>query len=115
MEIEDESWEGAEAEIRFFELEMENEDLDITASEAKKYFEYGEPAGISAEQFLEGLEIKSNATGTDSDGDGEADSYSVVKEVLPKIGRLNLTAYQKTEMAKALGWSEKTINRYKTW
>lgn len=115
MDIEGEDRDGAETEIRFFELEMEHEDIDITANEAKQYFEFGEPAGVEADTFLKALDIKSGAKGTDTDGDGKKDAYSVVKEVIPQIGELPISDDQKTAIAKALGWGDSTIRRYKTW
>lgn len=115
MDIEGEDRDGAETEIRFFELEMEHEDIDITANEAKQYFEFGEPAGVEADTFLKALDIKSGAKGTDTDGDGKKDAYSVVKEVIPQIGELPISDDQKTAIAKALGWGDSTIRTYKTW
>ena len=79
------------------------------------YYAHAAPAGVSKEAFTDAWKIKRDAKGTDLDADGKTDAYSIVDEVFPQINALALTPEQKTAVAKALGWGDRTIRKYKTW
>ena len=108
MDIEGETREAAEAYIDFLDLEMDNEDIDITANDAKSYFEYAEPAGIDIEVYLD---YKSQVSGIKGeDKDGKTISGSKKKKVLAVIHSLPISRSQKDALYRAAGYSEKDIN-----
>ena len=109
MDIEGEDWQGAEDYIKFLNLEMANPNLDITASDAKGYFEYAEPAGINIEVYLSYKEKTSGLQG-DKDANGKTISGSKKNKVLAVINSLPITYAQKDALYYMNGWSAKTIN-----
>ncbi|MBQ3504780.1 MAG: hypothetical protein IJA75_08760 [Oscillospiraceae bacterium] len=107
MDIEGASQKKAEEYVDFLELEMENQDVDITASEVSGYFEHAKPAGISSELYLDAYRFY-------RDSGEEGVSNSKVKECMPYINDLPLTAEQKTALALCW-WAESTVEKYKLW
>ena len=107
MDIEGASQKKAEEYVDFLELEMENQDVDITASEVSGYFEHAKPAGISSELYLDAYRFY-------RDSGEEGVSNSKVKECMPYINGLPLTAEQKTALALCW-WAESTVEKYKLW
>lgn len=99
MDIEGESREEAEEYIRFLDLEMANQDISITASEASSYFEHAEPAGIAIDVYLD---YKNKAK--DITGEGKK------KRRMDVIHSLPLTNAQKDALYYAEGWSASTIH-----
>ncbi len=99
MDIEGESREEAEEYIRFLDLEMANQDISITASEASSYFEHAEPAGIAIDVYLD---YKNKAK--DITGEGKK------KRRMDVIHSLPLTSAQKDALYYAEGWSASTIH-----
>ena len=57
----------------------------------------------------------SNNTENDVDENGKSINYSAMKKVMAEIDAQRITAAQKTAIARSLGWSEKNIQKYKTW
>ena len=107
--------ENAKWIIAQYDWEKEVEGSDgIWLDSIKGYFEYAEPAGVSKSVFTEVWKIRQATKGIDEDGDGEADRNTVAKQVIPQIGKLRLTAEQKTAIALCF-WTKKTVNTYKTW
>lgn len=99
MDIEGESREEAEEYIRFLDLEMANQDISITASEASSFFEYAEPAGIAIDVYLD---YKNKAK--DITGEGKK------KRRMDVIHSLPLSSTQKDALYYAEGWAASTIH-----
>jgi hypothetical protein len=58
----------------------------------------------------------SNNTKNDVDANGKPINYSAMKKIMAEIGaQYSLTSAQKYAVARSLGWSEKNIEKYKTW
>lgn len=115
MDIEGDSEEDAQEYIRFLDLEMEHEDIDITADDASAYFKHAEPAGISVDVWLD---YKERTAGIENDVDpvtGKKIKYTAVKRIMKIIDELDLTPEQKTALAKSQGWADSTIRSYKLW
>lgn len=111
--------EGATAEeakeyVDFLELEMRNQDVDITASEASSYFEHAKPYGISVDVYLD-YKNKTKGIQNDKDAYGEAIPYTAVQKIMKVINSLPLSPSQKDALATSQGWAEKTIREYKLW
>lgn len=113
-EIEGATAQEAKEYVDFLELEMANDTVDITASEASGYFEHAKPHGISVEVYLD-YKARTNGIQNDKDADGKTIRYSAVKKIMGVINSLPISDYQKTALARSQGWSEKTIQEYKLW
>ena len=114
MDIEDASREEAQEYVDFLELEMQNEKVDITASEASSYFEHAKPHGISVEVYLD-YKARTKGIQNDKDANGNFIRYSAVKKIMTVIDSLPLTGSQKLALAESNGWADSTIQEYKTW
>ena len=114
MDIENESVEDANEYLRFLDLAKGNEDIKITASQAKAYFEHGEPAGIQVGMWIDYQE-RTDGIKNDLDEDGEPIRFSAMKKKMEIINSLPISSEQKTAIAVSEGWSEKNIRRYKLW
>jgi len=108
MEIEDEELSDADAYIRLLNLEMANQDLDITADIASKYFEFGEPAGIDLDVFID---FKQQTAGIEGDKDKNGNTIGGNKKakIMAVIDSLPLTKAQKDALYYASGYKESTI------
>ncbi len=108
MDIEGENRATAEAYIDFLDLEMANEDIDITANDAEGYFKYAKPAGISIEVYLD---YKNQASQCESDKDknGKSVSGSKKTKVLAVINSLPISKAQKDALYIAEGWAESKL------
>lgn len=80
----------------------------------KNWHEYCEPAGVSRDMWLK-IALFSANTENDKDEDGNSIRYSAMKKVMAEINKLPISKDQKTAIARAIGWSEKNIARYKLW
>lgn len=109
MEIEGESREDAEAYIRFLNLEMANENTDITANDASSYFKYAEPVGININVYLE-YKAKASGVVSDKDEDGKTISGSKKAKLIAIIDSLPITSKQKDALYLAEGWAESKLN-----
>lgn len=78
------------------------------------WHEYCQGAGISKETYLKIVKFSAN-TKNDVDEDGEPIRYSAMKKVMAEINKLPLSAIQKDALAKAMGWSDRNIRKYKPW
>lgn len=104
----------AELAIKVYEWEM---DGISNASEPmiRDYTKEGvEAAGISREVWAKAWYIKYNTKGVDADGDGKTDTNSALKNCMPLINELPISAEQKTFIATRF-WSKANVNKYKTW
>ena len=108
MEIEDEELSDADAYIRLLNLEMANQDLDITADIASKYFEFAEPAGIDLDVFID---FKDSIKGLEGDKDKHGNTISGSKKakIMDVINSLPLTKAQKDALYYASGYEKSTI------
>ena len=108
MEIEDEELSDADAYIRLLNLEMANQDYDITADIASKYFEFAEPAGIDLGIFID---FKYQIKGIEGDKDRHGNTISGSKKakIMNIINSLPLTKAQKDALYYASGYEKSTI------
>ena len=98
----------AETRVEIYDWQKQGYDVDVSSvSVINDYKEYCEPSGISKSVYYDAYLFYK-----DSGVTGEA--YSKTKECIPYIDSLPLSSYQKTQLALCW-WSEKTVNKYKTW
>ena len=97
MAIEGESKEEAQSYIRFLDLEMANQDIEINANDAGKYFEYAQPAGISIDMYMR-YKDAINTGGSNKKAD-----------IMRIINDLPITRAQKDVLYRANGWAESKI------
>ena len=108
MEIEDEERSAADAYIRLLNLEMANQDYDITADIASKYFEFAEPAGIDLDVFID-FKDRTNGIEGDKDRNGKTINGSKKAKIMDVINSLPLTKAQKDALYYASGYEKSTI------
>ena len=108
VDIEGATQAEAEEYIRFLDLEMDNPALDISASDASKYFEFAEPANIGIDVYLD-YKDRTNGLVSDKDEKGKSIDGSKKKKVMAEIDSLPLTSAQKDALYFANGWSKTTI------
>lgn len=109
MDIEGKSRDVAEEYTRFLDLEMDNQDLNLTASDASAYFEHAEPAGIAIDVYLDYRERASRCE-SDKDKNGKSISGSKKSKMMDVINSLPITSAQKDALYYAEGWAESTID-----
>jgi len=97
--------EDAAAEAKAWAWEAEG--IDASRAVAGDYMEFCEPAGIGRELYLDAYRFY-------RDSGEEGVSNSKVKECMPYINDLPLTAEQKTALALCW-WAESTVEKYKLW
>jgi hypothetical protein len=107
MDVGGKTREEAELQAEVYDWEKEIPGCEISASYIEKYNTYCAEAGVSREVYYDVLEFyrDSGTVGV---------SYSAVKECIPYIDSLDLSADQKTAIALSF-WSASTVRRYKTW
>lgn len=110
MDIEGETRSGAEEYIRFLNLEMANENFDITASDASSYFKHAEPAGISVTVYLDYKDKVSQCEG-DKDKNGKTIRGSKKDKVLAVINSMPISNAQKDALYFAEGYDKDTIRK----
>lgn len=108
MEIEGEERSAADAYIRLLNLEMANQDYDITADIASKYFEFAEPAGIDLDVFIDFKDRTKGIEG-DKDRNGNTISGSKKAKIMDIINSLPLSKTQKDALYYASGYEKSTI------
>lgn len=108
VDIEGATQAEAEEYIRFLDLEMDYPTLEISATDASKYFEFAEPAKIGIEVYLDYKDRTSGLT-SDKDEKGNAISGSKKKKVMAVIDSLPLTSAQKDALYYANGLAASTI------
>ena len=107
------SKEKAKAVIEVYDWQRQGYDYATEAS-IRDYKEYCQSSNVPKDVYLAIREYANN-TENDKDEDGKTISYSAMKKIMAKIDSYNLTAEQKTAIAKSLGWSDKNIDKYKLW
>ena len=104
-----------DADIQIEVYDWQQDGLQAASfSRVEKWHEYCEPAGVSKSMWLQIALFSANTT-NDVDRNGNTVRYSAMKNVMAKIDALPITAAQKTAIAKAIGWSDKNIAKYKPW
>lgn len=88
---------------------------DISYPAAYKYSLFADPAGIPKDVYYTAWKECNSFNGDDANGDGKADYGTKVRQKCAYIGTLDLTAQQKTALAKSLGISASSISKYRTW
>ena len=106
---------GADADIQIEVYDWEQSGLrGASFTRVKNWHEYCEPAGVSRDMWLK-IALFSANTENDKDEDGNSLRYSAMKKVMAEINKLPISKDQKTAIARAIGWSEKNIAKYKPW
>ena len=106
---------GADADIQIEVYDWEQSGLQgASFTRVKNWHEYCEGAGVSKQMWLK-IALFSANTENDKDEDGNSIRYSAMKKVMAEINKLPISKDQKTAIARAIGWSEKNIARYKPW
>ena len=106
---------GEDADIQIEVYDWEQSGLrGASFTRVKNWHEYCEPAGVSRDMWLK-IALFSANTENDKDEDGNSIRYSAMKKVMAEINKLPISKDQKTAIARAIGWSEKNIARYKPW
>ena len=108
MEIEDEELSAADDYIRLLNLEMANQDIDVTADIASKYFEYAEPAGIDLDVYIDFNYAIKGIEG-DKDKNGKTINGTKKAKIMDVINSLPLTKEQKDALYYASGYEKSTI------
>ena len=88
-----------------------------TVSNVRRYNEHCRELDIDRGDYLQIMKF-SNNTENDVDENGESIRYSAARKVAALIEQLypgNGNIAEKTAIYKAIGWSDKTLNKVKTW
>ena len=95
-------------QVKVYDWQKEGFDIDSNqTSVVEDYETFCEPAHIDKRTYFDAYLFY-------KDSGEEGVKNSKVYETMPYIGKLPLTAAQKTALAKCW-WAESTINKYKTW
>lgn len=113
METEGMDAEKADAQIQVYDWEADGYE-HVTIARVQDYNDHCAALGVPKDIYLEIRFIQSN-TENDKDENGKSISYSAVQKIMAEINSYNLTPAQKTAIAESIGWSEKTIRKYKLW
>ena len=82
---------------------------DLSESAVTKYYEEIEPSGISVSVYYDYSMQSAKCKGTDSDGDGRADSGTKKREIMQVINSLPISTAQKDALYFANGWARSTL------
>ena len=113
METEGMDAEKADAQIQVYDWEADGYE-HVTIARVQDYNDHCAALGVPKDIYLEIRYVQSN-TENDKDENGKSISYSAVQKIMAEINSYNLTPAQKTAIAESIGWSEKTIRKYKLW
>ena len=102
-------------QIKVYDLEAQGYD-GVTVSNLQRYNEFCKLSGVPFGTYMQ---ITRFAADTKNDVDpetGKAIPYSAMKKIMAEINsHPGLTSSQKNAIARSFGWSEKNIQKYKTW
>ena len=104
------SEEEASSKVQYWSFKNEYPDYDLSEEAVNKYYNEVAPSGIGISVYYDYYEQRGKAKGTDSNGDGKADSGSVKSEVLEVIDSLPISSSQKDVLYFLNGWAESTLN-----
>ena len=113
MDMEGYSEEKADEQIEVYDWQNEGYE-HVTAARIRDYEKYCEDLDVSKDMYLE-IRYKQSNTNNDKDANGKSISYSAVKKIMEFINTFPMTPAQKDAVAKSIGWSDKTIKKYKLW
>ena len=106
---------GEDADIQIEAYDWEQDGLQgASFSRVKNWHKYCEGVGVSKQMWLK-IALFSARTENDVGSNGKPIRYSAMKKVMAEIDKLPISKDQKTAIARAIGWSEKNIARYKLW
>ena len=106
--------EEADYQIEAYDWEAQGYE-GATAAAVRKYNEHCKSTNVPKDVYLH-IRSFSNNTENDKDASGKTIAYSAMKKVMAEINaQPGLTSAQKTAIARSLGWSDKNIQKYKTW
>ena len=106
---------GEDADIQIEAYDWEQDGLQgASFSRVKNWHKYCEGVGVSKQMWLK-IALFSAQTENDIGSNGKPIRYSAMKKVMAEIDKLPISKDQKTAIARAIGWSEKNIARYKLW
>ena len=106
---------GEDADIQIEAYDWEQDGLQgASFSRVKNWHKYCEGVGVSKQMWLK-IALFSARTENDVGSNGKPIRYSAMKKVMAEIDKLPISKDQKTAIARAIGWSEKNIARYKPW
>lgn len=113
METEGMDAEKADAQIQVYDWEADGYE-HVTIARVQDYNDHCAALGVPKDIYLEIRYVQSN-TENDKDENGKRINYSAVQKIMAEINSYNLTPAQKTAIAESIGWTEKTIRKYKLW
>lgn len=106
---------GEDADIQIETYDWEQDGLQgASFSRVKNWHKYCEGVGVDKQMWLK-IALFSAQTENDIGSNGKPIRYSAMKKVMAEIDKLPISKDQKTAIARAIGWSEKNIARYKPW
>lgn len=106
---------GEDADIQIEAYDWEQDGLQgASFSRVKNWHKYCEGVGVDKQMWLK-IALFSARTENDVGSNGKPIRYSAMKKVMAEIDKLPISKDQKTAIARAIGWSEKNIARYKPW
>ena len=105
--------EKADAQIQVYDWEADGYE-HVTIARVQDYNDHCAALGVPKDIYLEIRYVQSN-TENDKDENGKRINYSAVQKIMAEINSYNLTPAQKTAIAESIGWTEKTIRKYKLW
>ena len=105
--------EDAELQVEAYSWEAQGYD-GVTAAAVREYNENCATLDVPKDVYMH-IRKFSNNTENDVDENGKSINYSAMKKIMAEIDAQRITAAQKTAIARSLGWSEKNIQKYKTW
>jgi hypothetical protein len=103
------SEEEAASKVQYWDFKMEYPDYDLSEEAVEKYYSKAKPSGINIDVYYDYSKQRAKCKGTDTNGDGKADSGSVKSEVLKVINSLPISSYQKDTLYYLNGWSASTL------
>jgi hypothetical protein len=114
MDVGGKTREDADLQIQVYDWEAAGYD-GATFASVRDYNEYCARYSVPKDIYLH-IKKVSNNTKNDVDSNGKTINYSAMKKIMAEIGaQYSLTSVQKYAVARSLGWSEKNIEKYKTW
>ena len=103
------SEEEASSKVQYWSFKNEYPDYNLSEEAVNKYYNEVAPSGIGISVYYDYYEQRGKAKGTDSNGDGKADSGSVKDEVLEVIDSLPISSSQKDVLYFLNGWAESKL------
>jgi hypothetical protein len=115
MDVGGKTEEEVDLQIQVYDWEADGYE-GATAAAVREYNEHCAADNVPKDVYLH---IRQFSNNTENDVDmvtGKTIYYSAMKKVMAEIGMQTvLTRAQKYAIARSLGWSEKNIQKYKTW